>query len=138
MAAAAVFLAATGISPTRAQVSALDRCTRAQRSEDRVDLCSVAIQAEQGQRAALAYNFRAVAYHDRYDLDRALTDYDQSIRLNPRSANARNNRGIAWQAKGDLDRAIADHTEAIRLDPKDNSGAYRFRSIALRLKGELQ
>ena len=68
----------------------------------------------------------------------ALADYDQSIRLNPRSANAWNNRGIAWQAKGDLDRAIAHHTEAIQLDPKDNSGAYRFRSIALRRKGELQ
>ena len=71
MASAAVFLAAAEIPRrTRAQVSALDRCTGAQRSEDRVALCSAAIRAEQGQRAALAYNFRAVAYHDPYNLYR--------------------------------------------------------------------
>lgn len=119
-----------------AQGAALAQCTSATSADARIEACSAAIAAEHGRAAAIAYNFRAVAWQDKYDLDRALADYSEAVRLDPGYANAFNNRGLAWQAKGDLDRAIVDHTEAIRLDPKDNSGAYRFRSIALRLKGE--
>jgi tetratricopeptide (TPR) repeat protein len=119
------------------QGSALTQCTVANSADERIEACSAVITAQHGRSAAIAYNFRAVAWHDKYDLDRALADYSQAVRLDPNYANAFNNRGIAWQANGDLDRAIADHSEAIRLDPKDESGAYRFRSIALRLKGEV-
>jgi tetratricopeptide (TPR) repeat protein len=119
------------------QGAALTQCTSAKSADARIEACSAAIAAERGRAVAIAYNFRAVAWQDKYDLDRALADYSEAVRLDSGYANAFNNRGIAWQAKGDLDRAIADHSEAIRLDPKDNSGAHRFRSIALRLKGEV-
>ena len=117
--------------------SALAQCINAKSADERISACSGAIAAERGSGAAIAYNFRAVARHDKHDLDRALADFDQAVRLDPNYANAFNNRGIAWQAKGNLDRAIADHSEAIRLDPKDKAGAYRFRSIAWRLKGDV-
>ena len=47
---------------------------------------------------------------------RALADYNESIRINPKYAKAFNNRGNIWKDKGDLDRAIADYNEAIKLD----------------------
>ena len=78
---------------------------------------------------APAYNNRGLAWRDKGDLDRAIADYNEAIRLDPKYAFAYNNRGFAWRAKGDLDRAIADYTEAIRLEPK-NAAYYRNRGYA--------
>ena len=69
------------------------------------------------------------------DHDRAIADYSEAIRLDPKHASAFNNRGIAYRAKGDHDRAIADYNEAIRLDPKD-ALAFNNRGIAYRAKGD--
>ena len=134
---AAVFFAALVHAPLPAHAQYAECTAAGKTADERIKTCTIAIAAETGTRAALAYNFRGVAWHDKYDLDRAIADFDQAVRLNPNSSSAVNNRGIAWQAKGDLDRAIADHTRAIALDTKEDAvGAYRFRSIALRLKGE--
>ncbi len=60
------------------------------------------------------------------DLDGALKDYTEAIRLKPDLAEAYNNRGVARAAKGDPDGALKDCTEAIRLKP-DYAGAYNNR-----------
>jgi Tfp pilus assembly protein PilF len=52
------------------------------------------------------------------DFDRAIANYDEAIRLDPKYVNAYNNRGNAWHEKGEYDRAIVDYTEALRIDPK--------------------
>ena len=51
------------------------------------------------------------------DHDKAIADYTQAIRLNPKEATVHYNRGVAYGSKGEYDREIADCTEAIRLDP---------------------
>jgi tetratricopeptide (TPR) repeat protein len=61
--------------------------------------------------------------HKKYEagnVDEAIVDYTEAIRLNPHYAIAYNNRGVARyrNAKGDLDGAIADYTEALRLNPR--------------------
>ena len=83
-----------------------------------------------------AYTNRGLAWGDKGDLDRAIADYNEAIRLDPKYADAYYNRGLAWRAKGDLDRAIADYNEAIRLDPK-YADAYNNRGNAWRAKGDL-
>ncbi len=52
------------------------------------------------------------------DLDLAIEDFNQAVRLNPKMAVAFDNRGLAWGRKKEYDKAIADYNEAIRLDPK--------------------
>jgi tetratricopeptide (TPR) repeat protein len=61
---------------------------------------------------------RGNAYKDKGDVDHAISDYSEAIRLNPKYALAFNNRGNAYRAKGELDRAISDYNEALRLDPE--------------------
>ena len=53
------------------------------------------------------------------EYDKAIADFDEAIRLDPKDAVAYRNRGDAWQLARGVDKAIADYTEAIRLDPKD-------------------
>jgi len=66
-----------------------------------------------------AFNNRGNAHAARHDYDRALQDYDEALRLNPKFAGAMRNRGIVYTRKGDYDRAIRDFSEAARLDPDD-------------------
>ena len=84
---------------------------------------------------AVAYYNRGSEYDGKRDLDRAMADYDQAIRLDPKYAHAYNNRGIAWLGKKDNDRAMADYDQAIRLDPKLSS-AYYNRGLVWKAKGD--
>ncbi len=65
-----------------------------------------------------AYNSRASARRLRGELDIAIADFSEAIRLDPKFAAAFSNRGAVWRAKKDYDKAIADDSEAIRLEPK--------------------
>jgi tetratricopeptide (TPR) repeat protein len=67
---------------------------------------------------ASAYNNRGYDRYSAGDCDKAIADYNEAIRLDPRFALAYNNRGMAWWDKGDRDKALADYNEAIRLDPR--------------------
>ena len=71
------------------------------------------------------------------DPDRAITDFDQAIKLDPKYANAFNSRGVAYQAKGDNDRAIMDYDQAIRLEP-DNANPLNGRCWLRAAQGQLQ
>jgi tetratricopeptide (TPR) repeat protein len=79
---------------------------------------------------------RGFAYGAKGDNDRAIVEYSEAIRLDPKYPIAYNNRGAAYSAKGDNDHAIADYTEAIRLNPKVAS-AYINRGRAYLAKGEI-
>jgi tetratricopeptide (TPR) repeat protein len=65
------------------------------------------------------YNFRGEEWVKRGDHDRAIADFSDAIRLDPRSATAYLNRAAAWRAKGQIDEANADTKEAMRLRAAD-------------------
>jgi lipoprotein NlpI len=75
-----------------------------------------------------------MAYTSSGELDRAIAEYDEAIRLDPNLAFAYNNRGVTYGAQGKFDRAVADYTETIRLDPK-LAIAYSSRGIAYLYSG---
>jgi tetratricopeptide (TPR) repeat protein len=82
------------------------------------------------------YMMRATIWHEeRHELDIALGDYNEVIRLKPTLAVAYFNRGNLWSSKQKCDRAITDYDEAIRLDPK-TAAFYNNRAIARNSKNE--
>jgi tetratricopeptide (TPR) repeat protein len=85
-------------------------------------------------RAGAHYN-RGLAYHEKGDYDRAIADYDASIRLNPDFPYAYGSRGRAYHAKGDYDAAIADYDETIRLAPRV-ALTYNNRGVSYLKKGD--
>jgi tetratricopeptide (TPR) repeat protein len=75
------------------------------------------------------YHLRGIALlaHDKYD--RAIADFNESLRRQPRNSGALNNRGKAHYLNQDYDLAIADFTAAIQQDPK-NVLAFNNRALA--------
>jgi len=78
----------------------------------------------------LPYVLRAKVWKSRNELDIALGDLNDAIRLDPTHAWVYNWRGILWREKKNHEKAIADHTEAIKLEPGD-SLSYVNRGLAL-------
>lgn len=68
--------------------------------------------------ADIHYN-RGIAYENKGEHDKAISDFTQAIRLNPKDSASHIYRGNIYGSKGEYDKAIADYTEAIQLDPKD-------------------
>lgn len=68
-------------------------------------------------RAAGSYQNRGQVYSQIKQLDLAIADYDQAIRIDPNHVVAFYNRGVAYGKLKQLDRAIADYDQVIRLDP---------------------
>ena len=57
--------------------------------------------------------------YDKKRYDKAITDLDEAIRLNPESIYAYSTRGQAKSSLGDHKGAISDYDEAIQLNPED-------------------
>ncbi len=72
---------------------------------------------------AFSYAMLAVLRHDKHELEAAIRNYNEAIRLDPQNARTLSARGSAWLSKKEHGQAIADFDEAIRLDPK-NTLAY--------------
>jgi tetratricopeptide (TPR) repeat protein len=80
------------------------------------------------------YVMRALIWRqEKKEVDLALGDLNEAIRLDPTVADLWTARGLAWHYKEEYDKAIADHSEAIRLDPK-LALAYCNRGVAWRSK----
>jgi tetratricopeptide (TPR) repeat protein len=58
------------------------------------------------------------AWLEKKEYDKAIQDFDEAIRLDPKDSFAFSYRGIAWYSKEEYDKAIQDFDEAIRLGPK--------------------
>ena len=60
---------------------------------------------------------RGRSQHVAGNYDRAIADFTEAIRLDPKNFSAFTSRGFSYLLKGDNDLAIADLSEAIRLAP---------------------
>ncbi len=95
---------------------------------------------------AIARVGRALALDRKGDLDGAMADFNDAIRLNPDDSLALSDRGVLWREKGDIDRAIADFTAAIARNPLPRStvggrghvNVYANRGLAYWAKGDIE
>jgi tetratricopeptide (TPR) repeat protein len=99
--------------------------------------CTAMIQSSHlgNQDRAIAYNNRGLQYGEQNQIDRAIDDFNQAIRLNPSYAGAFSNRGLAYGHKNRLDLAILDFSRAIRLNP-NFATPYYLRGIAKQRSGD--
>jgi tetratricopeptide (TPR) repeat protein len=88
----------------------------------------------------IAYNNRGTVYLHRGDYDKAISDYNQALRINPGYVTAYNlyeNRGTAYLLKGDYERAIADYDQAVRIRP-NYAMAYHNRGTVYLYKEDFE
>jgi peptidylprolyl isomerase len=72
--------------------------------------------------SAIALANRGLAYQNSGDVDRAIADFSEAIRIEPEFPNWRYARATQYESKSDFRLAVADLREAIRLRP--NTAAY--------------
>lgn len=98
--------------------------------DDTIKACSRLLQSKKltGSNRSNTLSWRANAYLLKGDLDPALKDTDDMIRLTPASHLAFSLRAQVWLRKSDLERAKRDSEDAVRLDPKvaDYHNLYGF------------
>lgn len=93
-----------------------------------------AVAAQSTAAAKAAYERGEAAYRaDEYD--KAIREFSEAIRLDPRCESCYANRALAYEyGRQDYDKCIADFTEAIRLDG-GKSTRFEFRGDCYKLKG---
>jgi len=85
----------------------------------RIEACSAIIDGKTAKDGdlALAYSARALAYAVAGKYDRAIPDYDASLKLDPDSAVALNNRAWAYVRSGLPEHGTEDVEKALALAP---------------------
>ncbi len=134
---AALFLTTAGVALAQPANDA-ERCVKISGNPDlAIQHCTRAIESGRyaGEDLAKLHYNRGNTWAAKGNHDRAIADYDATLRLNPRYSDALHNRGNAWGNKGDSDRAIADYDAAIALDGKD-SLSYSSRAFEWTAKGD--
>jgi tetratricopeptide (TPR) repeat protein len=91
-------------------------------------------EAEQRNKA-LYYFLRGNGRAENGDLDQAIAEFTEALRIAPQSAAAYHNRAVVRARKGEHDKAIADFTKALRFDPED-AATYRNRGRAYSNMGQ--
>ncbi len=84
---------------------------------------------------ARPYNNRGIAYGNRGEHDKALSDFNSALRISPNYADAYNSRGVAYARTGKHDKAISDFDHALRSNPK-YAKAYYNRGTSYFEKGK--
>ena len=84
-----------------------------------ITACSRAIASKKykGNILSILYTNRGAEFGAKGELDRAMKDYDQAIKLDAKNALAFNNRGMTKLTQGDKEGGEADIAKAKQLQP---------------------
>ena len=81
--------------------------------------CTALIERQglEPEQLAQAYSMRALGYSIKGQYDRAISDYDQAIAINPDFAVALNNRAWAYFRAGQGPKGLPDVEKSLKLNP---------------------
>jgi len=135
--AAGVAAVALGITPAPAAdddvaaVLLISECLGASGFDDIVSTCTKAIDSGKVNPTsmAVAYHKRGWAYQQKGKSEKAIADFNETIRLRPDYGSAYSGRAGAWFSLGDYEKTVTDGTEAIRQSANDVF-AYNIRGMA--------
>ena len=120
LAFASALIVLFGILAAPARADDMETCKKSD-GDDALAACTRLISSKtlRGGELAQAYVSRGLIYiRFKADWDRAIADYDEALKLNPKFAGAYAGRAAANLRKGNIDRALPDLNEGLRLDPK--------------------
>ena len=115
-----LFVLALALAALGGPANADDRETCKTASGDAaISACSRAIASKKYRANVLSilYTNRGVEFAAKGDMDRAMKDHDQAIKLDPKNALAFNNRGVAKLKQGHKESGEADIAKAKQLQP---------------------
>jgi len=84
-----------------------------------------------------AHNALGTAFYEKSQLDDAVREYREALRLDPRLPDGHRNLGVTYAARGRFDEAIGECREAVRLDPR-NTKAHTSLADAYAGKGQIE
>ena len=84
---------------------------------------------------ARAHLERGQRLYDQGQVNEAIAEWQETIRLAPQAARAHHRLGVAWRDRGEQTKAIAAFREALRLEP-DNATTYVQLARALEVAGD--
>jgi len=129
--------AAAAASSIKATMRDVSLCAQTKQVDAAIEGCTRVIDdpKQKPKARAGAYYNRGNALQQKGEADRAIADFDEAIKLEPKNANAYNNRGTARNEKGDADGAMEDFNAAIKHNARYAS-AYFNRANVLAGKGD--
>jgi lipoprotein NlpI len=125
--------------PAKATARDVVACAQDRVADLAIAGCSRIVEdAKQKPKArGVAFYNRGNAHVLKGDHDKAIADFDEALKLEPKNASIYNNRGNARGDKGESDAATADFEAAIKINPR-YAAAYFNRGNALAAKGETE
>ena len=103
---------------------------------DRLDMAALSASLRRNPNNAAAYMYRALAFFEKEDNVRAISDLDEAIKLTPGNSAAYQLRGVVHGYMNNFDRVVSDTTRAILLGA-NNAMAYHHRGMAYGERDEL-
>jgi lipoprotein NlpI len=122
---------ADGAAGARASAKDVVACAQPQQPDAALEGCSRIIedQKQKPKARAVAFFNRGNAALAKGDHDKAIADFDEAIKLDPKSASAYNNRGSARSDKGEADAAIEDFNAAIKRNARYASAYFNRANV---------
>lgn len=110
----------------------LEKETAARKLEDREK--AVQVVEEPAAEKAAALRNEGLKHHQKGELDEAIRNYREAIRMNPDFATAYNDLGIALEEKGFLENAETQYLNALALDPSYTHALYNLALLYAKME----